>query len=297
MLSASEFGQLRAFIAVAETLSFSQAAARLGVSASALSQVVRGLEDRVGTRLLNRTTRSVSLAAAGATLLERVQPAAGELTEAMDQARQVQTRPAGLVRVHCFRRAAALFLAPMLRAFADAYPNVVLDVTSDDAVVDMVAGGYDAAIRVGEVIERDMVALRLGPDMRQVVVASPDYLSRHGTPATPRNLREHQCIRWRWQGQATPEPWEFWEGGRWFGVLVDGPLIVSDRDLETQAAVAGVGLACTVADRVAAPVSAGQLVPVLQDWAGPFPGYFLCYPQQRQMAPALRAFIDVWRSS
>ena len=297
MLSASEFGQLRAFIAVAETLSFSQAAARLGVSASALSQVVRGLEDRVGTRLLNRTTRSVSLTAAGAALLERVQPAAGELTEAMDQARRAQTRPAGLVRVHCFRRAAALFLAPMLRAFTDACPDVVLDVTSDDAVVDMVAGGYDAAIRVGEVIERDMVALRLGPDMRQIVVASPDYLSRRGTPATPHDLREHRCIRWRWQGRVTPEPWEFWENGRWFSVVVDGPLIVSDRDLETQAAVAGVGLACTVADRVAAPVSAGQLVPVLQDWAGPFPGYFLCYPQQRQMAPALRAFINVWRSS
>ena len=297
MLSASEFGQLRAFIAVAETLSFSQAAARLDVSASALSQVVRGLEDRVGTRLLNRTTRSVSLTATGAALLERVRPAAGELTEAMDQARQAQTRPAGLVRVHCFRRAAALFLAPMLRAFTEACPDVVLDVTSDDAVVDIVAGGYDAAIRIGEVIERDMIALRLGPDMQQTVVASPDYLSRHGTPATPRDLREHRCIRWRWQGRATPETWEFWENGRWFGVVVDGPLIVSDRDLETQAAIAGVGLACTVADRVAALISAGQLVPVLQDWAGPFPGYFLCYPQQRQMAPALRAFIDVWRSS
>ncbi len=292
MLSASEFGQLRAFMAVAETLSFSKAAARLGVSASALSQVVRGLEDSVGTRLLNRTTRSVSLTAAGAALLERTRPAAGELEAAMEQARRAQTRPAGSVRVHCFRRAAALFLAPMLRAFTEAYPDIVLDVTSDDAVVDMVAGGYDVAIRIGEVIERDMIALRLGPDMRQVIVASPDYLSRHGMPATPCDLREHRCIRWRWQGRAAPEPWELWDGGRWFGVAVVGPLIVSDRDLETQAAVAGVGLACTVADRVAALVSAGQLVPVLQDWAGPFPGYFLCYPQQRQMAPALRAFID-----
>ena len=292
MLSASEFGQLRAFIAVAETLSFSQAAARLDVSASALSQVVRGLEDRVGTRLLNRTTRSVSLTATGAALLERVRPAAGELTEAMDQARQAQTRPAGLVRVHCFRRAAALFLAPMLRAFTEACPDVVLDVTSDDAVVDIVAGGYDAAIRIGEVIERDMIALRLGPDMQQTVVASPDYLSRHGTPATPRDLREHRCIRWRWQGRATPETWEFWENGRWFGCV-----LFTAQEVTSQAAIAGVGLACTVADRVAALISAGQLVPVLQDWAGPFPGYFLCYPQQRQMAPALRAFIDVWRSS
>ena len=292
MLSASEFSQVRAFIAVAETLSFTRAAARLGVSPSALSQVVRALEQRVGTRLLDRTTRNVSLTEAGEALLARARPAALELGAALLQAGQRPDQPTGLVRVHCFRRAASLFLAPMLQTFAAAYPAVILDVTCDDVAVDLVAGGYDAAIRIGEVIVQDMVAVRLGPDMRQAVVAAPDYLSRHGEPLTPRDLQRHRCIRWRWPGRPEPETWDFVERGRRLAVTVTGPLIVSDRDLETQAAVDGVGLACTVAERVASYVSSGQLVPVLRSWAVPFPGYFLCYPRQRHMVPALRAFID-----
>ncbi len=292
MLSANEFSQLRAFIAVAETLSFTRAAARLGVSPSALSQVVRTFEARVGTRLLNRTTRSVSLTQVGEALLARARPAAMELGAALLQAGGGSDQPTGLVRVHCFRRAASLFLVPMLQAFAVAHPAVTLDVTSDDLATDLVAEGYDAAIRIGEVIEQDMVAVRLGPDMRQAVVAAPAYLSHHGEPATPRDLEQHRCIRWRWPGRPEPEPWNFWENGRRFAVTVTGPLIVSDRNLETRAVVEGVGLACTVAERVASYVSSGQLVTVLDRWAVPFPGYFLCYPRQRHMMPALRAFID-----
>ncbi len=288
MLSPGEFIQLRAFIAVAETLSFTRAAARLGVSPSAVSQVVRALEARVGTRLLNRTTRNVSLTDAGDALLARARPAAMELGAALLQAGQDADQPSGLVRIHCFRRAASLFLTPVLQAFAVAHPAVILDVTSDD----LVAGGYDAAIRVGEVIDQDMVVVRLGPDMRQVVAAAPAYLAQHGEPATPRDLDRHRCIRWRWPGRPDPEPWEFRENGRRFTVPVTGPLIVSDRDLETRAAVDGVGVICTVAERVASLVSGGQLVPVLDHWAVPFPGYFLCYPRQRHMIPALRAFID-----
>ncbi len=292
MLSASEFNQVRAFIAVAETLSFTRAAAQLGVSPSALSQVVRALEARIGTRLLNRTTRNVSLTEAGDTLLAGARPAAMELGAALLQAGGERDQPKGLVRVHCFRRAAWLFLAPMLQAFAAAYPSVILDVTSDDIAADLITGGYDAAIRIGEVIDQDMVAVRLGPDMRQTVVAAPTYLSHHDKPATPRDLERHRCIRWRWPGRQEPEPWEFWENGRRFAVMVNGPLIVSDRDLETQAALDGVGLACTKAERVASYVSSGRLVPVLDSWVMPFAGYFLCYPRQRHMAPALRAFID-----
>ena len=292
MLSASDFGQLRAFVAVGEALSFSRAAAALDVSPSALSQMVRGFEKRVGLRLLNRTTRSVSLTPAGEALLKRVRPAVADLGAAVEQIRQSGERPAGRVRVHAFRVAANLFLAPMLRRFSDAYPDVVLDITLDDTVVDMVKDGYDAAIRVGEVIERDMVAVRLGPDLRQVVVASPDYLARHGAPASPRDLKGHRCIRWHWPGRAVPYNWEFWEDGRWFDVAVDGPLVVNSRDLERQAALAGVGLAFVVEQMVAPLVSEGRLVPLLQRWSAPFPGFFLCYPGQRQMAPALRAFID-----
>ena len=297
MISSGEFAQLRAFVAVAEALSFTRGADLLAISPSALSQMVRGLEERVGLRLLNRTTRSVSLTAAGTTLLDRVRPAVSELGAAVEQARRSLDRPTGIVRVHSFRIAAERFLQPMIRTFHDAYPDIVLDITLDDTVVDMVAGGYDAAIRVGEVIERDMVAVRLGPDLRQIVVASPDYLARRGAPASPRDLAGHSCIRWRWPGQTNPYAWEFCENGRWFDVAVDGPLIVNSRDLEYQAALAGIGLAFVVEDRVAPAIAAGQLVPLLQDWSAPFPGLFLCYPAQRQMAPALRAFIDHLRGT
>ena len=156
----------------------------------------------------------------------------------------------------------------------------------------MVKGGYDVAIRVGEVIERDMIAVRLGPDLRQVVVASPDYPMRHGAPASPSDLKDHRCIRWHWPGYATPYNWEFWEDGRWFDVAVNGPLIVNSRDLERQAALAGVGLAFVVEQMVMPLIAKGRLVPLLRQWSAPFPGFFLYYPEQRQMAPALRAFID-----
>ncbi len=295
MLSTSDFGQLRAFVAVGEELSFTRAAALLGVSPSSLSQMVRGFEERVGLRLLNRTTRSVSLTPAGETLLQRVRPAVADLGAAMEQTRRSRERPAGRVRVHAFRAAADLFLTPMLRLFNDTYPDVLLDITLDDAVVDMVRDGYDAAIRVGEVIERDMVAVRLGPDLRQIVVASPDYLARHSAPASPGELKDHRCIRWRWPGHATPYNWEFWQDGRWFDVAVDGPLIVNSRDLERQAALAGVGLAFVEEQEVAPLIGEGRLVPLLEQWSASFPGFFLCYPGQRQMGPALRAFIDQLR--
>src|SRR5262249_9621215 len=198
ILSTADFGQLRAFVAVAEALNFTRAADRLGVSSSALSQLVRALEERVGVRLLHRNTRSVSLTEAGERLLERVRPAVQELATALGQTSHLREQPAGLVRIHCFRTAADQFIRPLLRSFNDTYPDVVLDITIDDEVVDIVAGRYDVAIRIGEVIERDMVAVRLGPDLRQIAVASPEYLARHGAPQHPRDLLSHQCIGWRW---------------------------------------------------------------------------------------------------
>ena len=295
MIPTSDFGALRAFVAVAEALSFSRAADGLGVSPSALSQTIRGLEDRVGARLLNRTTRSVSLTEAGQALLERVRPAVAELGAAVGQLRAAEGRPAGTVRIHAFRLAAELFLAPMLAAFARDHPGIVLDVTLDDTVVDIVAAGFDAAIRLGETIERDMVALRLGPELRQLAVASPAYLAAHGTPATPRDLLGHRCIRWRWPGQEAPYAWEFCERGRWFTVAVDGPLIASSKEFGVDAAVRGIGIAFASEPAVARPIAEGRLVPLLERWSGRFPGFFLCYPQQRHMAPALRALVDALR--
>lgn len=296
-VSGSDYNQLRAFVAVGELLSFSRAAEALGVSPSALSQMVRGFEDRVGVQLLLRTTRSVALTEAGDILLRRVRPAVAELGSALGQVRRTRDRPAGTVRVHAFRSAAEQYIAPILGAFAVAYPDVVVDLTLDDAVVDVVAGGYDAALRIGEVIERDMIAVRLGPELRQVAVASPAYIEQNGTPAHPRDLIDHRCVRWRWPGRALPYAWEFFENGAWFEVAVDGPLIVNDKEMSIRAAVDGAGIAFPVEYMVADLVAAGKLIVLLEPWSVPFPGHFLCYPQQRQMAPALRAFIDAVRAS
>jgi DNA-binding transcriptional LysR family regulator len=297
VISSSDFGQLRAFVTVGETLSFSRAAEVLGVSPSALSQMVRGFEERVGVRLFNRTTRSVSLTDAGEQLFQRARPAVVELGEAVGQARRQGERPAGTVRVVSFHSAAELYLRPMLVGFHAAYPDVVLDITLDDAVSDFVGGGFDVALRLGEVIEKDMIAVRLGPDLRQIAVASPDYLARNGAPATPRDLVDHRCIRWRWPGTNTPYNWEFWQDGDWFEVAVSGPLIVSDKTLALAAALDGVGIAFAVDHHVERHIAEGRLVPLLEAWSAPFPGLFLGYPRQRQMAPALRAFIDHVRAA
>jgi len=296
LLSGSDYNQLRAFVTVGEHLSFSRAAEALGVSPSALSQLVRGFEERVGVRLLNRTTRSVALTAAGEALFRRVQPAVSELGAAIGQVRRTRERPSGTVRIHAFRSAAAQYLDPILADFAERYPDVVLDITLDDEVVDVVGGGFDAALRIGEVIERDLIAVRLGPDIKQIAVAAPDYLEKHGRPEHPRDLVNHRCIRWRWTGHVTPYAWEFFENGSWFSVTVDGPLIFSDKEMALRATLQGIGIGFPVADTVTDLIAAGRLVPLLEQWSAPFPGMFLCYPQQRQMAPALRAFIDAVRS-
>jgi DNA-binding transcriptional LysR family regulator len=296
ILSTADFGQLRAFVAVAEVLNFTRAAERLGVTSSALSQLVRGLEERVGVRLLHRSTRSVSLTEAGERLLERVRPAVEELAAAIGQTSNLREQPAGLVRVHSFRTPTDLFLKPILKTFNEAYPDVVLDITIDDEVVDIVSGRYDAAIRIGEVIERDMVALKLGPDLRQIAVDSPEYLAKRGVPEHPRDLLSHQCIGWRWPGHETPYKWEFLENGQWFEVAVQGPVIANNKEFCLQAALDGVGIAFPT-DQLSAPhIAAGRLVPLLEKWSAPFPGFYLCYPAQRQMAPSLRAFIDAVRA-
>lgn len=296
LLSGSDYNQLRAFVAVGESLSFSRAAEALGVSPSALSQMVRGFEERVGVRLLNRTTRSVSLTDAGENLLRRVRPAVSELGDAVGQARRCGDRPAGIVRVHAFRSAAEKHIEPMLPGFVQAYPDVVLDITFDDAVVDVVAGGFDAAIRIGEVIERDLIAVRLGPELRHIAVAAPSYLAAHGRPEHPRDLVNHRCIRWRWPGHVMPYAWEFFADGAWFEVAVDGPLIVNDKGMGVRAALQGIGIGFPIEEAVRDDIAAGRLVPLLERWSAPFPGLFLCYPRQRQMAPALRAFIDAVRN-
>ncbi|MBY6261694.1 LysR family transcriptional regulator [Azospirillum sp. 412522] len=283
---------LRAFIAVAEQGSFSKAAEQLGLSPSSLSQIIRAFEERLGVRLLHRTTRSVSLTDAGERLLLRARPALEELDAALDDVGQLRARPAGVVRVRCLRAAFSTYVGPNLAAFHEAYPDVILDVLVDDAVVDLVASGFDVGFTLGEVIEKDMVAVRLGGDIRQIAVASPAYIARHGRPGTPKDLLSHTCIRWRWPGRTTPYNWEFFADGAWFEVDVKGPLVLSEQRMTIDAAVNGIGIAFWMEHELRPLIAEGLLIPLLEEWSASFPGFYLCYPQQRQMAPALRAFID-----
>ncbi len=290
-----DVAELQAFLAVAQELSFRRGAARLRLSPSAVSQSVRQLEARLGTRLLNRTTRSVSLTQAGQDLLTRLAPAFAEIAGAVEAAAQVRDRPSGTIRLNLPRLVAPLVLLPALARFALTYPEVHLDVVVDDGLVDIVAGGFDAGIRPGERVHRDMVAVRLTPPLRLAVVAAPSYLARAPAPATPDDLRVHACINYRWSGSGAVYAWDFAKDGRRFEVAVDGPLTFNDTDLIVAAALDGVGLACLLEERVAAHLRSGELVEVLHNWAADVPGFFIYYPSRRDMRPALRVLIDALR--
>jgi DNA-binding transcriptional LysR family regulator len=291
----TEFAELRAFAAVAEQGNFVRAAARLRLSPSTLSQIIRSLEARIGVRLLNRTTRSLALTPAGERLLARFKPAMAEMEASIEDARALQGRPAGLVRLHTSRSATTMFLEPVFGRFRDAYPDILLDLTIDDAVINIVEAGYDAGIRLGELLENDMMAVKLGGDIRQIAVATPEYLAQHGTPATPADLLNHRCINWRQPGSKGLYNWEFFENGHWIAVAVNGPSTVSHRDVSIQAALQGVGIAFWAEHMVRPLVEAGRLVPLLEEFSAEFPGWYLYYPKQHYMPTALRAFIDFLR--
>lgn len=296
-LPTSDLAHLRSFLIVAERLSFSHAANALGVKPSALSHTIRMLEERLGVQLFNRTTRSVALTPAGRVLAARLKPAMHAIGGALSEVRRIADRPSGTVRLIATRMAARLEVAPALARFAAAAPDAVLDLTVTDAIVDFVAEGFDAALRPGEVIDQDMVSVRIGADHRQIAVASPAYLEEHGRPGTPEDLGRHRCIRWRWEGRETPYAWEFVREGNWFEVAVSGPLIVDDRDVAIRAAASGAGIAFATEREVEGHLASGRLEALLLDWTDLFPGFHLCYPKQRQMPPALRVLIDVIRGT
>ncbi|SDA88924.1 LysR family transcriptional regulator [Mesorhizobium qingshengii] len=291
----SDYAELKAFATVVTHGSFARAAEELRISASTLSQTIRQLEARLGLRLLNRTTRSLSLTDAGARLLARFAPAMAEMEAAVDDAVALRDTPAGVLRVHMPSVAAATYLEPVLGHFHEAWPDIVLDVTIDDAAIDIVEAGYDVGARLGEFLEADMVAVALGGKQRQLAVASPDYIARHGSPSAPADLLQHRCINWRRPGSSGPYKWEFAREGQWLSVAVNGPLVVSSRDMAIAAAVQGVGIAFWAEDLVRPLIEAGKLVPLLDDWCATFPGWFLCYQKQRQTPPAVRAFVDFLR--
>jgi DNA-binding transcriptional LysR family regulator len=293
-MARDELGVLAAFVSVAEERSFTRAAARLGVSPSALSHAVRALEERLGVRLLTRTTRSVAPTAAGEQLLMRVRPACADIHQALDQVSGLRDRPAGHVRLVLPRSAAMIVLVPKLGQLARNYPDVVLEVTTDNSRVDLVAAGFDAGIEIGEYIQKDMVAVRVSQDLRPAIVGSPEYFASHPRPRHPRDLVDHVCINFR-QGSRGMYRWEFEKGEQTVTVAPEGPLIVDDAEIQVLAALEGVGVVWTLEHYVTPLLSAGKLVRVLQGWCEPFPGYFLYYPSRRLQTPALSALIETLR--
>lgn len=287
---------LAAFLAVAEERSFTKAAKRLNLSQSALSHAIRGLEEQVGVRLLARTTRSVAPTDAGEELLRRLRPALTDIRGALDLLAGLRDKPAGRVRLLVSPLAATTVLAPKLGQFAREYPDVLLDVTTDENRVDLVAGGYDAGIHFGEFIEQDMVAVRVSPDHRPAIVASPEYFASHPKPTSPRDLLHHRCINFK-HGDEGVYRWEFDKGKQSVTVGVNGPLIVDDLELVIRAAVDGVGIAYMSEDRAAPHLATGALVRVLEPWCQTFPGFFLYYPSRRQQPAPLSALIDTLRLS
>ncbi len=286
----AEFAEMTAFAAIAEQRSFAKAATQLGLGKSTLSQNLRSLEERLGVRLLNRTTRSVSLTEAGARLLARLAPSLVELHAAVDEVVNHRQNPTGLLRLVVQPPVATLLIEPILARFLAEYPAVQMDVAVVKMPADIVAEGFDAGIRLGEQIDHDMIAMRVMGERRFLVVASPDYVARHPNPKTPRDLLHHDCIRNRLPNGAI-FGWDFEKNGKVLHINVEGRLIVNDIELSIRAVRDGLGLAYLLYDYVAADLKARRLVPLLEDWSPRLSGFFLYHSSRRQITGPLRALI------
>lgn len=290
-MRSSDYAELRAFAAVVRHGSFTRAAAHLGVSPSALSQTIRALEDRLGQRLLNRTTRSVAPSTAGQVLAERLLPVLDDLDGVLDAAFAAAGEVSGPLRLDVVR-VALPYLARLVPGFLARYPRVRLEVASNDALVDIVALGFDAGIRLAERLQGDMIAVPFGGDLRMICVAAPTYLARSPAPLHPRDLADHACMVTLTPSTGTPYRWEFEKDGEALRIAVDGPLVSRDTEVRVAATVAGVGVGFFFEDEVRDLVAAGRLVQVLADWTPAFPGAYLYFPSRRNPAPPLRAFVD-----
>jgi DNA-binding transcriptional LysR family regulator len=293
-MNRTQLSQLVVFAAVAEARSFRGAALELGIAPSAISHAITSLEASLGLRLLARTTRSVAPTEEGRLLLETLGPALGDIGATLDGLVERDGRPAGSLRITMPRLAADEVVVPRLGAFLRLYPDIELEVTTDDRFEDIVAGGYDAGLRLGEHLEADMIAVRASGRWRGAVVGSPSYFEAHPIPRHPRDLIQHRCIRRRFTSGHLYR-WELEKSGKMIAVDVKGPLILSDQSLIRTAAIDGAGLAFIFDQRIFDDVREGRLVRVLEDWCEPFDGFYIYYPSRRQMRPALRAFVDFFR--
>ena len=290
-----DWGNLAAFAVVAEERSFTRASARLGVSPSALSHTMRRLEERLGVQLLARSTRSVSTTQAGERLLARLNPAINEISTAVEQLGEISGRPSGHIRISAPGEAARRVIAPALPKFVEAYPDIVVEVLIEQAFTNIVERRLDAGIRLGESLEKDVVAVPVSGPLRMAVIASPAYVTRHGVPRTPRDLRFHRCINLRLPAAGIIYKWEFERGSEKMEVAVDGPLIFDAGGMIVDAALADLGIGFVLDDRVNEHFKSGMLVRLLADWCPSFPGFHLYYPGRRQLSPALGAFIEAIR--
>jgi DNA-binding transcriptional LysR family regulator len=288
-----DVSDLLAFLAVAREKSFTKAAGKLGVSQSALSHTIRRLETRLGLRLLTRTTRSVAPTLAGERLLDNAGPRLDEVSAELAALAELRDKPAGTIRITTGEHAANTILVPKLAPLLRAYPDIKVEVVIDQALTDIVAGRYDAGVRLGEHVARGMIAVPIGPSQRMVVVGTPAYFARHPRPTTPQDLTAHNCIRQRLPGGVYA--WELAKGRRALRVRVDGQLTVNGIDEVIAAARAGVGLAFVFEELVVPHVAKGELEIVLDDWSPPFDGFHLYYPSRRQASPAFALVVDALR--
>lgn len=294
-MARSDLPDITAFLAVAREGSFTKAAAMLGVSQSALSQTVRNLEARLGLRLLRRTTRSVSPTEAGERLIQSVGPKLDEVEAELAALSALRDKPSGTVRIAAGEHSAQWLLWPVIARLLPDYPDIAIEIVVDNGLTDIVAQRLDAGVRLGEQVARDMVAVRIGPDLRMAVVGTPGYFKRHPKPKTPQDLTAHNCINIRLPTAGGLYAWEFEKGGRALKVRVEGQLVFNSAALVVEAARAGVGLAFVPQERVQAQVESGELVRVLVDWCPSFAGYHLYYPSRRQPTPAFAVVVNALR--
>lgn len=289
------FNELAAFAIVAREKSFTRAAAKLGVSPSALSQTIRNLEDRLGLRLLNRTTRSVAATPAGERLMRTVAPRFEEMETELAALKDLREKPAGRIRITAGEHPAITILQPALKRLLPDYPDIQVEIIVDYGLSDIVRDEFDAGVRIREQVAKDMVAVRIGPDMRMAVVGSPAYFERHPIPTTPNDLTRHQCINMRLPTLGGLFPWDLEKNGHEVNVKVDGQLVFNNIAMRLNSALDGLGLAYLPEDQVLAHVVQGRLIRVLEDWCPSFPGYYLYYPNRQHTSSAFSLLVDALR--
>jgi DNA-binding transcriptional LysR family regulator len=283
------------FVTVAEARSFRAASERLGVTRSAVSQAIRRLEERMGVALVQRTTRSVHLTEAGERLYQSVRPALDDLGAAMEAVGEMRDQPSGMLRITVSSIAERFLSGSILAGFLAAYPDIRLDLTVSDEEFDIVAEGFDAGVRLGEVIEQDMIATPVSAEQRQMVVGSPDYVARHGAPTHPRDLSAHHCVGWRPSPQVAPYRWEFTENGHDFDVAVNPRVTTNDMRVMIRLACSGAGLTFGMEETFRPYIARTELVPLLEEFCPPFPGFYLYYPSRRNVPLKLRVLVDYLR--